>query len=177
MKYAQVSILVSILLFGAVSPAAAEGPSLIPPATPAPREAVVAPGVPAPAFRTERNSLTLLFTGVGLAVAGLGGLGGGYAGTVAGRRDCDASALSTTRDLPIATAPGVYEVAYSRCLNDSGAVTGGTAAMIAGGAFTAIGTAFIVAGAWRVTVPVPSTSAMVPKVDIGTSSLQLRWAF
>ncbi len=177
MKHVHVSVLVTLLLVGSVSSAAAQEPASIPPATSAPREAVAAPGAAAPAFRTERNSLPLLFTGVGLALVGLGGLGGGYAGTVLGRRDCDSSALSATRDVPIAVGASAYGIVYSRCVNESAAVTGGTAAMIAGGAFTAVGAAFIVAGAWRIPVPVASRSAMVPKVDIGTSSLHLRWAF
>jgi hypothetical protein len=126
-------------------------------------------------LRTERNSLTLLFTGVGLV---LGGLGGGYAGNVLGRRNCEDEARSGTRSVPsIAEGAAAYELVRSRCTNTSDAIGGGTAAMIAGGAFTAIGTAFIVAGAWRVTVPVPVHSAMVPKVDVGMSSLELRWAF
>jgi hypothetical protein len=49
--------------------------------------------------------------------------------------------------------------------------------MIAVGAFTAAGAAFIVAGAWRVTVPVMGTSAAAPNVDVGLGSLRLRWAF
>lgn len=177
MNHAQVSILTAFLLVGSLSPAAAQEPALTPTATPLPREGRIAPGERAAAFRTERNSLALLFTGVGLAVVGLGGLGGGYAGTVAGKRQCDSSAAEATRDLPLSVGTSAYELVYSRCMNDSGAVVGGTAAMIAGGALTAVGTAFIVAGAWRITVPVPSTSAAVPKVDVGMSSLQLRWTF
>ena len=111
-------------------------------------------------------------------LTGLGGLGGGYAGTVTGRRNCDAEATSAAQSRPsIADSAAAYDLVYSRCTNDSDAIAGGTAAMIAGGAFTAIGTAFIVAGAWRVTVPVPVHSAMVPKVDVGMSSIGLRWAF
>ncbi|MFO0642589.1 MAG: hypothetical protein U0183_25385 [Polyangiaceae bacterium] len=62
-------------------------------------------------------------------------------------------------------------------MNESDAIAGGTAAMIAGGVFTAASAVFIVAGAWRVTVPVVGTSASAPKVDVGLGSLQLRWAF
>jgi len=111
-------------------------------------------------------------------LTGLGGLGGGYAGNVVGRRDCESDARSATRGIPsVVEGAAAYEVVYSRCANTSDAIAGGTAAMIAGGAFAAIGTVFIVAGAWRVTVPIPVKSAMVPKVDLGPSSLGLRWAF
>ena len=130
---------------------------------------------PVGAYRSERNSLTLLFTGVGLALTGLGGLGGGFGATVVGRQACDDDALASTRELPAADGAKVYDVAYSRCVNRSGAVVGGTAAMIAGGAFTAVGAAFIVAGAWRVTVPVASGKG--PNVEIGLGSVGLRWAF
>lgn len=177
MNHVRVSILTALLLVGTLSPAAAQEPPLAPTTTPSPREAGVAPGTQRPAFRTERNSLTLLFTGVGLAIVGLGGLGGGYAGTVHGRRECDSEAAARTRDVPLATGVGAYDLVYSRCVNESDVIAGSTAAMIAGGAFTAVGAAFIVAGAWRVTVPVVGTSAAAPKVDVGLGSLQLRWAF
>jgi len=178
LNHVRVSILTALLLVGTLSPAAAQEPTLTPTKTPLPREPSVAAGAqPRQELRTERNSLTLLFTGIGLAVVGLGGLGGGYAGTVAGRRECDASAADATRDLPLTAGASAYDVVYSRCVNESGGVAGGTAAMIAGGALTVMGTAFIVAGAWRITVPVTGTSAAAPKMDVGLGTLQLRWAF
>jgi hypothetical protein len=125
--------------------------------------------------RTEANSLALFITGLGLTLVGLGGLGGGYAAHVSGRQQCDADALRATRDAPIIAGAAGYEVVYSRCLNESGAVIGGAASMITGATLTAVGTAFIIAGAWRVTVPLSSTSKVVPALSIGTSSFALRW--
>jgi hypothetical protein len=177
MKHVLSVILAGSCLFGSVGEAAAQVAASTPSATSAPREGLDALAPSPPAVRTERNSLPLLFTGVGLAVVGLGGLGGGYAGNVLGRRDCDSSALSATGSLPAAQGAAVYEVAYSRCVNESAAVIGGTAAMIAGGAFAAFGAVFIVAGAWKVTVPRATGSRLVPDVDVGTSSLRLRWTF
>lgn len=170
--------LVSVLLIDSIVVQASADESVsTAPTTPTSGEVARTTSRPVAAFRTERNSLTLLFTGVGLALTGLGGLGGGFAGTVLGRQSCDDDALASTRDLPVADGAKAYDVVYSRCVNRSGAVVGGTAAMIAGGAFTAMGAAFIVAGAWRVTVPVPVASGKVPNVEVGLGSVGLRWAF
>ncbi len=177
MKRALCCLFVMLSINGAVSRASADEPLSTRPATSTSGDGgrTTTTSQPGSAFRTERNSLTLLFTGVGLALTGLGGLGGGFAGTVLGRQACDDDALASTRELPAADGAKVYDVAYSRCVNRSGAVVGGTAAMIAGGAFTAVGAAFIVAGAWRVTVPVASGKG--PNVELGLGSVGLRWAF
>lgn len=175
MKRIVCSLLSVLVINGVVPRAWADEPSSTRPTTPGSGEVPPTTSRPVTTFRTERNSLTLLFTGVGLAVTGLGGLGGGFAGTVLGRQACDDEALSSTRELPAADGAKVYDVAYSRCVNRSGAVVGGTAAMIAGGAFTAVGAAFIVAGAWRVSVPVASGKG--PNVEVGLGSVGLRWTF
>lgn len=175
MKRAVCSLLAVLLLESLASQASADEPSSTRHTTSASGDDGRTTSPPVSAFRTERNSLPHLFTGVGLALAGLGGLGGGFGATVVGRQACDDEALASTRDLSVADGANVYEVAYSRCTNRSGAVVGGTAAMIAGGAFTAVGAAFIVAGAWRVNVPL--ASAKGPSLQVGLGSLGLRWAF
>lgn len=175
MKRAIFGLLGVISIITLVSPASADEPLSTKPATSTSGDGGRTTSQSVVGYRSERNSLTLLFTGVGLALTGLGGLGGGFAGTVLGRQACDDDALASTRDLPAADGAKVYDVAYSRCVNRSGAVVGGTAAMIAGGAFTAVGAAFVVAGAWRVTVPVASGKG--PNVEVGLGSVGLRWAF
>lgn len=68
-----------------------------------------------------------------------------------------------------------YDVTSSRCVNPQGAVVGGTATRIAGGACTSVGATFIVAGGMAGDGAHGFREG--PNAEVGLGSVGLRWAF
>ena len=128
---------------------------------------------PAKAEPTERNSLPMMFTGIGISVLGFGAIGGGVAGLIVGGRDCDSHASRAVENIngSFVSPTDVYTTARQHCRDTSDAIAAGMAAVIGGSVLTAAGVAFTIAGAWKVPVknapPAPTASLRVTPSFVG----------
>ena len=111
--------------------------------------------------QTERNSLPMMFTGIGLTTVGVIAVGVGTGLMIQGHQNCDRDAVAKTAGLSLADGAAVYPVANDVCVGESTMINGGLASIIGGSVFTAAGVAFTIAGAWKVSVK-PSTTATAP---------------
>jgi hypothetical protein len=118
------------------------------------------PASPAPqVLHVERNSLPMMFTGIGLLTLGVVATGIGIGAMTVGKLDCQNEYVhGTTQRVPVA-----------ECRNDSVPINGGVAAVIGGSTFSVIGLGLTIAGAWKVTVPTPTATTLSGlRVGVGT---------
>lgn len=122
-------------------------------------------------IETERTSVPLMVTGIGLGTVGLAGLGTGTGLLVAARNECFDNGKKAAYAYP--EHAGAYQLGYDVCMGESAMQPGGIAALVAGGALLATGLTFVIVGAS--TTPTRATSA--PEVSVGPGSARLRMAF
>jgi hypothetical protein len=129
-------------------------------------------------MRTERNSLALMITGIGLTTVGLLGVGAGTGLIIQGHRNCDQDAAGKTVGLSTAEASALYPVADDICVGESPMINGGLVSLAVGSVFAAAGIAFTVAGSWKVTVP--NARASTPRstgLRVGLGSVGIAGSF
>jgi hypothetical protein len=120
---------------------------------------------------TERNSVPLLVTGIGVGTVGLVGLGTGTGLLIAARNECFDNGRRASALYP--QYPEAYELGYDACMGESAMHPGGIAALVAGGAFLSIGLTFVIVGASSV----PTRVKTAPEVSLGPGSARVRMAF